>query len=361
MSDFSLFFVCPPGLESVLAEEACAAGFSNATPAKGGVEARGDWAEVARANLVLRGATRILVRLASFRAMHPAQLDKRARKLPWVDWLRPDVQVRVDATCRASKIYHAGAARDRVLGAITDQVGAPAGEDGIRLMVRIEDDLVTISLDSSGAPLHQRGHKQAVGKAPLRESLAALMLRQCGYEGRESVLDPMCGSGTFVIEAAEIALGMTPGRSRNFAWEQLAVAIPRPEFPAPRDTALRFFGADRDAGAVAGAMQNAARAGVSARTSFAQQSISALERPDGPPGLIMVNPPYGGRIGNRKLLYGLYATLGTLFKERFTGWRIGLVTSEPGLAKTTGIDWLPPGPVIPHGGLKVRLYRSDPL
>ncbi|TCO72117.1 THUMP domain-containing class I SAM-dependent RNA methyltransferase [Rhodovulum euryhalinum] len=365
--DLDIFLAAPPGLEPMLAEEARALGFRDATPAPGGVAVRGGWPEVWRANLWLRGAGRVLVRIAAFRALHLAQLDKRARRVPWRDVLRADRPVRVEATCRGSKIYHAGAAAQRIERAIAEELGAPVAEDAaIRVLVRIEDDLCTISLDSSGEPLHRRGHKQAVGKAPMRETLAALFLRECGYAGGEPVVDPMCGSGTFVIEAAEIAAGLAPGRSRSFAFEAFAgfdaaVWAAMRAAPAGPLPALRFHGFDRDQGAITASRANAERAGVAAITAFACQPIAALSPPEGPPGLVIVNPPYGGRIGNSKTLYPLYGTLGEVLRTRFSGWRVGLVTSEPALARSTGLPFGPDGPPVPHGGLKVRLYRTGPL
>ena len=165
---------------------------------------------------------RVLARVAEFRAMHLAQLDKRARKVDWAAILRPDVPVRVEATCRKSKIYHDKAAAQRVERAITEGIGAPLGPGGIGIKLRIEDDLCTISVDTSGESLHKRGFKGFTGKAPMRETLAALILRQMGFDGTQAVVDPMCGSGTLVIEAAEIAAGLHPGRGRDFAFERLA-------------------------------------------------------------------------------------------------------------------------------------------
>lgn len=362
-----IFLVALPGLEAALAAEAAELGFADGRTESGGVTVAGGWPDVWRANLVLRGASRVLVRVGSFRAMHLAQLDKRARRFPWRDILRPGTPVRVEATCRASRIYHAGAAVERIETAIREEAGAPVARDAeVRVMVRIEDDLCTISVDASGEPLHRRGHKEEVGKAPMRETLAALFLRECGYRGTEPVVDPMCGSGTFVLEAAEIALGLAPGRSRSFAFERLATfdaetwAALRTAGSA-RDTPFRFFGFDRDAGAVRMSAANAERAGLEAVTSFAQADIGDLVPPDGPPGLVIVNPPYGTRIGNRKLLFALHARLGAVLKERFGGWRVGIVTSDEGLARATGLPFGQPGPFVPHGGLKVRLFRSGAL
>ncbi len=364
-NQFEIFLVATPGLEAPLAAEVAELGWQPVTQ-PGGVTIHGGWPDVWRANLMLRGATRVLARVGSFRAMHLAQLDKRARKFPWNQVLRPDLPVRVEATCRASRIYHAGAATQRIERAIAEELGAPIVADAaIVVKLRIEDDLATISLDTTGESLHKRGHKEAVAKAPMRETMAAMFLREMGFDGSQVVLDPMCGSGTFVIEAAEIASGLAAGRSRGFAFEQMA------SFDAGAWAAMRagvtarpptqcFFGSDRDAGAIRMSLANAARAGVADVTRFACHSVSDLQGPDCAPGIIIVNPPYGARIGNKGPLFGLYAAMGEVFRNRFGGWRVGIITSEGGLAKATGLS-LVPGPIVAHGGLKVRLWQTAVL
>jgi putative N6-adenine-specific DNA methylase len=364
---FDIFLVAAPGLETLLADEAREAGFADAAPVLGGVTLNGGWDALMRANLVLRGATRVLVRIGSFRAMHLAQLDKRARKLAWGDWLRPDTPVAVEASCRKSKIYHAGAAAQRVATAIAEELGAPVVEKAaVTVMARIEDDLVTISLDASGASLHKRGYKEAVNRAPMRETMAALFLRAAGFDGNEPVYDPMCGSGTFVIEAAERALGLVPGRERRFAFEHLvgfeAGALARLKAGmAPHATALRFYGSDRDVGAMAMSRENAARAGVADITSFSELDVAEITPPDGPPGLVIANPPYGLRLGDRRDVQGLYAALGKALKSRFKGWRVAIITTEPGLAKQTMLPFLPPGKPVLHGGIRVQLFQTAAL
>lgn len=363
---FEMFLVATPGLEAALRAEAAALGFSNPRQVEGGVTINGGWPEVWRANLELRGASRVLARFATFRAMHLAQLDKRARKLPWAAILRPDVAVAVEASCRKSKIYHAGAAAQRVATAIREELGAPIVDKApLTVMARIEDDLVTISVDTSGELLHKRGHKEAVNRAPMRETMAALFLSQCGFTGNEPVLDPMCGSGTFVIEAAEIAAGLQAGRSRSFAFEQLA-SFDRAGWEALRSTArreptVRFYGSDRDAGAIEMSKANAERAGVAGLTEFRQLPVGELERPPGPPGLVIVNPPFGTRIGESASLGPLYRSLGSVLRERFSGWRVGLITTEAGLARATALPFLPNGAPVLHGGLRVTLYRTGVL
>jgi putative N6-adenine-specific DNA methylase len=366
-NSFEIFLVATPGLESVLAEEASSLGFNEPERVAGGVRIRGGWADVWRANLEIRGASKVLVRIGDFRAPHLAQLDKRSRNFPWSEFLRADVPVRVEATCKSSRIYHAGAAAQRISTAIHEELGAPIAEDAeVCIKARIKDDLCIISIDTSGDLLHKRGHKEAVAKAPMRETMASLFLRKCGYDGNEPVLDPMCGSGTFIIEAAEMVAGFKPGRSRSFAFEQL-VGFDEAAWQRMREAiqattpSVRFYGSDRDAGAIKMSRANAERAGVGEFTEFKQHSISDVPRPDGPPGLVIVNPPYGNRLGETKKLNALYGALGKMLAARFTGWRVGLITSEKSLTKVTGLPFMPPGPPIAHGGIKVFLFRTDPL
>jgi putative N6-adenine-specific DNA methylase len=365
--DFEIFLVSVPGLEPALCGEAKDRGFANPKAVPGGVSLRGRWPDVWRANLELRGASRIFARIESFRVTHLAQLDKRARKVAWGTVLRPDVAFRVEASCKGSRIYHSGAAAQRIETAIREELGASLTPDAeVCIKVRIENDLCTLAVDTSGELLHKRGHKEAVNKAPMRETMASLFLRQCGYDGREPVVDPMCGSGTFVIEAAEIAAGLKAGRSRHFAFEQLATfdAAAWKKMREVGDAVhpnLRFYGSDRDAGAVRMSRDNAARAGVAEMTTFETHTISDLVAPEGPRGLVIVNPPYGDRIGDKARLHALYRTLGQTLLTHFAGWRVGLITSDASLAKATGLPFAKPGAPVSHGGLRVTLYVTPPL
>jgi putative N6-adenine-specific DNA methylase len=365
--DFEIFLATAPGLEPVLAEEVAAKGFRRPRIVPGGVLTRGRWPEVWRANLWIRGASRVLARVAAFRVTHLAHLDALARRVPWAGLLRPDIPFRVEAACTKSRLYHSGAVAQRIAAAIAATTGAPEDPQAeVAVMARIERDLCTLSLDTSGEPLHRRGFKQEVNAAPLRETLAALFLRHCGFAGEEPVFDPMCGSGTFVIEAAEIAARLNPGRARSFAFERLATfdaaawarmrAAGRPRVPA-----VRFWGRDRDAGAIAISRANAQRAGVSAFTVFTEGPISAAHPPEGPPGLVITNPPYGARLGQGRNLLPLYQALGATLLSRFRGWRVGILATDHRLAEATGLPFLPPGPPVPHGGLRVTLFRTAPL
>ncbi len=366
-AEFDIFLVVAPGLEQVLCAELREKGFLAPVPGTGGVTLRGTWPEVWRANLEVRGAAKVLARIGTFRAVHLSQLDKLARRFPWGEVLRPDVPVRVEVTCKRSRIYHSGAATQRIETAIREELGATIAPDAdVQIKARLEKDVCTLSVDTSGELLHKRGYKEAVAKAPMRETLAALFLRQCGYDGTEPVLDPMCGSGTFVIEAAEIALGLNPGRARVFAFEQLstfdAAAWQALRNAArPHETSLKFFGSDRDAGAIRIAKANAERAGVAEVSSFQEQAIEDLTPPDGPKGLVMVNPPYGARVKDKQGLTKLYGTLGKVLQERFAGWRVGLVTTDASLAQATRLPFDAPGPFVDHGGLKIRLYQTKAL
>lgn len=366
-SGFEIFLATVPGLEEVLCAEVRGKGFRQPRAVPGGVVLRGGWPEVWRANLWVRGAGRVLARLDAFHVTHLAQLDARARRVAWGSVLRPDVPVRVEASCSGSRIYHSGAAAERVAKAIHATLGAPVVEEGgVLVRVRIERDLCTISIDTSGEPLHKRGYKEAINPAPMRETMASLFLQQCGFDGTEPLLDPMCGSGTFVIEAAEIAARLNPGRARHFAFERLATfdaeAWARMRaVKSGREPVAQCHGSDRDAGAVEMSRANAERAGVTGFTEFRQATISEIEPFGGSSGLVVINPPYGSRIGERQALLPLYRAMGQVLRSRFGGWRVGLVATEPKLAHATGLPFLPPGPPVPHGGLRVTLYRTAAL
>ena len=364
---FEIFLATAPGLEAVLYDEIRSLRFRATKQVAGGVTVKGDWRDVWRANLNVRGANKVLARIDSFRVLKLDELEKRARRVPWAAVLRADVPFRVEATCRTSKIFHSGAATERIANAIRAAIGAPAADDAaVTIMARIENDICTISVDTSGELLHKRGFKIAVAKAPMRETMAALFLRACGYSGTEPVVDPMCGSGTFVIEAAEIAAGLKPGRERAFAFEQLATFdadawAEMRRAPAPATSSVRFYGSDRDAGAIEMSRANAERAGVAPLITFQQHAISDLMPPDGSPGLVIINPPYGDRIGDKKRLDALYRALGATLRTRFAGWRVGLITNDARLARATDLPFKPPGPPVANGGLRITLYVTDQL
>lgn len=361
--EFEIFITCVPGLEKELLNEVQEFAFKNSKLIFGGVQIVGDWKDVWRANFYLRGATKVLVRFASFRATHLAQLDKLSHKLNWENLLQYKKSFRVETVCRKSKIYHSGAASQRISKAISDKIDAKEDSSSdITIKTRILSDICTISLDSSGESLHKRGYKIATGKAPIRETLAALFLRKMKFDGSQVVYDPMCGSGTIIVEAAEIALGLPAGRQRSFAFMELP-SFKKNEYKELTKCDLKknkhkFYGSDRDNGAILNSIKNAKKAGVEKLCQFETSSVSNVTPPTQEPGIVLVNPPYGKRVGDRRKLFALYKSLGQTLSLKFNDWRIGIITSDPGLAKATGLNFLNISSAVDNGGIKVKLYEA---
>jgi len=364
---FEIFLATSPGLENALYDEVRLKGFKRAKAIKGGVTIEGGWPEVWRANLWVRGASRVLARVGSFKVLHLSDLVEQTKNIPWEDILTAEHSFCVEASCSKSRIYHSGAAVERIELAISDTIGIqPSSDADIKIMARIDHDICTVSVDTSGELLHKRGYKTAINKAPMRENMAALFLQQCNYKGTEPVFDPMCGSGTFIIEAAEIAARLNPGRLRNFAFEKLATFDGEAwekmrNVKRQAETSMHFYGSDRDAGAVEMTTENAKRAGVGELTEFKQQTISDIKPPTDTPGLVIINPPYGGRISDKHKLLPLYQTLGKVLKANFSGWRVGIITADRSLAQATALPFLPTNAPVQHGGLRVNLFQTDAL
>ncbi len=358
-----LFAACSPGLEPVVADELVELGGSSTRVVPGGVELRGDWPAVAHLNLWSRCADRILVRIGTFGAKHLSELRRQTARLDWGGLLDAGQPVRVKVTCRASRIYHSGAARQRVEQGIADAIGrqpkqaAEEGADVLTLAVRIHKDKVTVSADSSGEHLHRRGYKLRTAKAPLRETLAAAFLRLCGWPAQGALHDPMCGSGTLPIEAAMMAAGIAPGAKRRFAcqaWPEVGAELF--SIPGGDLSASMVLGAsDRNAGAIEATIENAERAGVADLIDAQCGALSAVTAV-AEHGLLITNPPYGGRIGRGRDLRNLYARLGQLARGPFANWRVALVTSHITLARHTGVPVKSLCAPVDHGGTKIKLY-----
>lgn len=373
------FAVSAPGLEPLVAEELRAFGIHGAAE-QGGVGWSGSANSLMLANLWLRTASRVVVRIAEFNARSFFELERRARRVPWERFVVAGSGVRLRVTSRKSKLYHTDAVAQRFGEAIERTVGSlrgvsvldeDEGDEDERLpaqlfVVRVVRDKVTLSVDSSGEHLHRRGYRQAVGKAPLRETLAAAMLLGSGWKGDSPLLDPLCGSGTIPIEGAMIARRMAPGRARSFAFERW------PEIDAGSWTRLRdesrarelaqspvpIRGSDRDAGAVESARANAVRAGVAEDARFEVAPISAVRpEPSWPRGAIVSNPPYGVRVGETRALRDLYAALGSVSRDRFEGWRLAVLSASPELEAQIGVD-LEERFRTTNGGIPVRLVVS---
>ncbi|MGH7593668.1 MAG: THUMP domain-containing class I SAM-dependent RNA methyltransferase, partial [Gemmatimonadales bacterium] len=232
-----------------------------------------------------------------------------------------------------------------------------------RIVVRVMRDEFTVSADAAGALLYLRGWRQAVAKAPLRETLAATLLLASGWDPRLPLLDPFCGSGTIAIEAGLLARRMAPGRSRRFAIEtwpgfgENVMTTARERAAAVERTAVAsIVGRDRDAGAIAAAIANAERAGVAGDITFTRETISALT-PDTGQGWLVTNPPYGARIGERTGLRDLYAALGRVLRERRPGWRLAMLSADRMLEAQTQLK-LEEVIRTTNGGIPVRVVRS---
>ena len=275
------FAIAAPGLAPLVASELREIGIVASDVSDAGVAFKGSALDVFRANLWSRIASRILVRMAVFTARDFRALEKESRMVPWANVVAAGATVRLRVTCRKSRLYHSDAVAERIASSIMRRVeGAEvvlraSDEEELTvpsqlIVARIERDVCTISADTSGELLHRRGWRQAVARAPLRETLAAAMLRACGWSGQSALADPFCGSGTIGIEAALLARNIAPGLGRSFAMEQFRGVDERlvlQERTDARSSARSVVGvpivlSDRDAGAIEAARQNAERAGV---------------------------------------------------------------------------------------------------
>lgn len=400
-SPFQLFASTAPDLESIAAGELRSLGLRGRQEL-GGVAFAGDLDRLYEANLWLRTASRVIARLGGFHASTFYELERRAKKLRWEEFLPPGGLVRLRVTCRKSRLYHSDAVAERVVSAISastsrsisvraaeandergdaeqaegaehtdemDEEAVPGADDQAQLfIVRIVHDQVEISADSSGELLHRRGYRQEIAKAPLRETLAAAMVLASGWRRGEPLLDPMCGSGTIPIEAAMIARNIAPGLKRRFQfmnwptfnrrrWEELVDKARESE----SDSIDGIRGSDRDAGAIQAAARNAERAGVADTVHLGVGSISAslaqLDDVENGVGWILTNPPYGIRIGESKDLRDLYARLGVALKAK-RGWRVGILTSDVALVRQTRLPLLPRFSTR-NGGIPVSFLVSE--
>jgi len=373
---YTYFAVAAPGLETFTTQELLGLGFENPSIEPGGITFRGDLADLYRANLHLRTASRILVRLGNFfHATAFPELEERASHLPWERFLVPGQPVCLRVTCHHSKLYHSGAVGRSVSAALARRLGqaspvVKADEEADQpaqiVVVRLADDRVTVSIDSSGRILHKRGYRQAVAKAPLRETLAAAMVMASGWDRISPLLDPFCGSGAIPIEAAMLALNIPPGGDRPFAfmnwpgfnpadWDSIRGAALPPPTTARRIPILQA--SDRDAGAIGMSRANAERAGVLEYIEFSCQAISSIT-PVAGRGWVVTNPPYGQRVSEGSDLRNLYARFGTVLRDKCPGWRLSVLSSDPILVGQLGME-LDTSLAMHNGGIAVRLARGQ--
>jgi len=374
------FAVTAPGLEPLCAAELRGSAI-RPTVDEGGVLWNGPIESIARANLWLRTASRVLVRVSEFRATAFYELELHAKRIAWDRFVAAGSSVEFRVTCRKSKLYHSDAVAQRFAQSVARRVPgariakAKAADDDDEatdssdhqlFVVRFLHDVCTVSVDSSGALLHRRGYRQQIAKAPLRETLAAAALLGAGWRGDVPLVDPMCGSGTIPIEAARLARLIAPGRDRGFAflrwpefdqqvWTKLLDDARAGELPS---SPVEIAGADRDAGAIDAARANAARAGVADDIEFNVQPISALT-PAEPPGLVVSNPPYGVRVGESDDLRNLYAQLGNVIRRQRSGWTLALLSADRRLEQQTRLAFEERFQTR-NGGIPVRLVTAPP-
>jgi putative N6-adenine-specific DNA methylase len=363
--------VCPPGLEAVLREEVRALpDVTDLQSVRGGVSFRGPYESLYHANLKLATAHRVLWRIGEVLAQSYPMLFNKARRLPWERFVGFETEVAFHVTARASRLHHGPKIAATLYSALSEAL-TPLGLRAayvetapLTFYARLFRDRCTLSLDTSGEHLHRRGYRTHVGEAPLRETLAAGILLASGAPTFDLVVDPMCGSGTLLIEAARLARRRPPGEFRRFAFEHF------PSFRAPlyerlRQAALnppeperlpRFYGFDRDAKVLEAAVHNARAAGVAGSVTFTQADVLALPfAPLKAPherALLVCNPPYGHRLGGGGAFYRRLVTALT----PLSGWHVAILTPEPA--------WLAGLPLTPalrfqHGGLEVTLLTGE--
>ena len=366
---YRCFAVAAPGIEPVLAREVEAlAGVSAVRAVDGGVEFEGGLDVIYDANLWLRTATRVLVRVGEVDAREFARLRRGCKGLPWAAFVSPRAPLELHVSQTRCRLYHTGAVAETLTLAVDDAVKERAPDETaapIGLYARGAGDQWTLSVDSSGELLHKRGWREESAQAPLRETLAAALLLSCGWDPSTPLVDPMCGAGTLVLEAAQLALKIAPGLAREFAFQRWPVfdaarfAARRseaegrrlPSLPAP------IHGSDHDAAAIAAALRNAARAGLGDRVELSQRELAEVEPPSGT-GLVITNPPYGKRVGEARELRGLHQDLGRMLRRKFAGWRAALLLADPRLVHAVGLRPKKQTP-LKNGGLSVRLVELD--
>ncbi len=373
MNTSRYFATCARGLETILADELRAIGTTEIRSGRGGVEFHGDRETFYQANLWLRTAIRVLMPVLEATVTTPDELYDAVQTIDWSRYLTPNHTLAVDCNVRDSGITHSQYAARRVKDAICDQFVNRAGRRPsvdpetpmVGLNLHIYRDQATLSLDGSGESLHKRGYRPILTRAPLNEALAAGLIMLSGWNPATAFVDPMCGSGTLPIEASWIALRRPPGLTRRRfgfqGWLDFDVA----RWAAIRDEARRgvgkhlaapITGFDQRNDAIGFSHANAKAAGVGHLLAFSRRDLRELAPPEGPPGTLLVNPPYGERLGDVKELRPLYRTLGEIFRQRFPGWSCWVFTGNRELADAVGLPRRDDVPLF-NGRIPCRLIR----
>lgn len=369
---FTVFAPCPQGLEQALADELRAIGFADAEPARAGCRFQADWDGVLRANLHSRLATRILVRLAHAPVRTEDDILALAQATAWERWFGPRQSLRVDTSAIRSPMqslqYCNLRVKDGICDRLRDREGARPDIDTVRPDARVhlflDETSATLYLDTTGESLFKRGWRLDKGEAPLRENLASGLLALSGWQPGQALLDPFCGSGTILIEAAGIALGAPPGIWRPFGFERLRTHderrwrdlkdAARANMRSHLDTPL--IGVDLNAGAIEAARANAKRAWLTPDAIDFRVADALTLEPPAEQGWIVTNPPYGERLEAAPETF--WRQWSEQLKRRFTGWQVGAITSD---LELPGRMRLKPRRRIPlhNGALECRLFLFD--
>jgi len=363
----NFYIIVSPGLEKTCATELTALEIAPLEIETGGIACAGRLRELYLASLWLRTASRILVRFAECRSRDFPDLYRKAQRLPWGRFIRPETPVAFRVTCHGSRLNHTTRVAETLESALNQALGRttnPAGGKPQLVMVRIVDDVVSISIDSSGELLHRRGYRKAVTAAPLRETLAAGILMLLGWEGHEPLVDPMCGSASFLLEGALLARRQAPGLNRPFAfmvwpgyrqglWTLLCDEAHRVQV----DWEGPATGYDIDGVAVKIAQDNCERSGSSGQVSITRLSLADQPVHDGH-GLVVCNPPYGKRLPLDSDSKACYREIGSHLSRVYPGWRKAMLCPDPVLVKASGLS-LKPVAKLDNGGLPVVLYATD--
>jgi putative N6-adenine-specific DNA methylase len=367
----AFFASCPRGLEALLAGELQQLGALNPKNVPGGVAFEGDRRVCCRANLESRLATRVLMRLARTPYRNEQDIYEAALALPWPEWFSERQSIRVDVNAVRSPLKSLEFATLRIKDGVCDRFRADRGSrpdvdtrsPDVRIQGFIDRDHVSLYLDTSGDPLNKRGYRKEAGEAPLKENLAAGIVRLTGWDGGEPLLDPMCGSGTLVIEAAMMALAIPPGHARGFGFERLA-DFDRRVWSDVREAALArrlpprklaIFARDRYGDEVKKAHVNLEAAGLAPCVELKQADILDSSAP-ARSGVLIANPPYGARLGEDKELAEFYPKLGDTLKKYYPGWRCYLLSGDPRLPKLIRLTASRRTPLY-NGPLECRLYE----
>jgi len=365
------FATCPRGLEPLLAKELQELKAENIHAVGGGVGFGGDFALCYQANLESRIASRVLWQVATSRYRSEDDIYHAAYELPWNDWFEPEHTLRVEVTAIRSPLQSLNFVTLKIKDAVCDKFRRLSGHrpsvDTHRPDIPIQGHLTerdfTLYLDTTGDPLFKRGKRVAQGEAPLRENLAAGILRLAGWLPGIPLLDPMCGSGTFFLEAAQMALDIAPGLGRHFSFEKLKNFDRRRWQELLRQGAARqksrvplsIYGSDVSGEALKSARANLAAAGLEQVVSLKQANILEISAP-AKEGIIVTNPPYGVRLGEQKELAELYPKLGDLLKKQFGGWRAYILSADMRLPKLIRLAATKRTPLF-NGPLECRLFE----